>query len=186
MAKKRQPKKARNKLLAKTLIVLGITLFLLGAFTHTRIFYTYWISQKEHPIVQVSPHIPSKLSIPAINLSVQVDQGGIVNNEWILSPKDALYLPTSGSLGEGYNTILYAHNTWPLFGKLSNGRKGDLIEITDTHGTIYRYKITSIENVDPKDLRSLYSSEKNILTLFTCSGWADTTRLLVRASLVKG
>lgn len=185
MAKKRQAKKAENKLLAKVLIVTGITLFLLGVLTHTQTFYHYWISQREHPVAQVSPHIPVSLSIPAIHLSVHVVQGGIVDGEWVLSDHDALYLPTSGSLGEGYNTILYAHNTWPLFGKLSTIKNGDLIEIKDTQGTIYTYKVFSFDNVNPKDLRSLYSSERNIVTLFTCSGWADTTRLLVKASLVQ-
>ena len=140
---------------------------------------------RERPVATVSQNVPTKLSIPAQNISVNVDEGGIINGEWVLSNTDAFYLPTSGKLGEGYNTIIYAHNTAKLFGRLTNIRQGQEILIKDKTGKIYKYIVVSVREINPSDLKKLYSTQKNILTLFTCSGWADTKRTIVRAILVK-
>lgn len=186
MAKRKQRKHVtqRNKIIARILIILGLLLLLLGIATHTEIYYRYLITQSEKPVVQTSLSIPREISIPSVKIDVKVDQGGIVNGDWVLSNTDALYLPTSGTLGEGYNTIIYAHNTANLFGKLRLLKTGDLINIRDGHGKIYAYAVSSKENVNPHDLAKLYSTQKNIITLFTCSGWADTSRILIHAQLV--
>ncbi len=188
MARKKQKKQQsqqKNNTIAKALIALGILLILLGAATHTEIYYRYQITQKERPIVHISGNIPHEIIIPTAKIDINVDQGGIVNGEWVLSNTVALYLPTSGFLGEGYNTIIYAHNTTKLFGKLRQAKVGDLINMKDQHGTVYDYQIISKEDVDPGDLKKLYSQDKNIVTLFTCDGWADKSRLLIKARLIK-
>ncbi len=183
--KKKSQKKQRNNTLAKALIALGIILLLLGLATHTKIYYRYLITQQEKPTSNTSSNIPREILIPAAKINIGVDQGGIVSGNWVLSSTNALYLPTSGKLGEGYNTIIYAHNTSNLFGNLKNAQTGDLIMLKDKSGQLYTYRIVSEEDVDPSALDKLYSTQKNIITLFTCDGWADTSRLLVKAKLVK-
>ena len=69
-------------------------------------------------------------------------------------------MPTSGKIGEGFNTIMYAHNTDKLFGSLRNIKQDDLVILRDRTGKEFKYKVFSIENVDPQDLRKLYSTEK--------------------------
>lgn len=184
MARKKQKKRA-NKIYLKLLIAFGILLFLLGSITQTQIYYNTKIALSERPKYSDEKiPVPTSLSIPKQKLNIKVEQGGIVSGKWVLSKTNALYLPTSGGLGEGFNTIIYAHNTRDLFGKLKKSAKGDLIVLSDKAGKEYRYKIYSIEDVDPSDLRKLYSTQKDIVTLFTCDGWADKSRLVVRAQKI--
>lgn len=178
--KKKLPRK--SKIVAKALIAFGILLFLLGTFTHAHLYYRFIVTQKEKPIKSVS-QTPSKLSIPSHKLDLNIVQGGIVSGEWVLSNTNALYLPTSGKIGEGYNTIIYAHNTKQLFGDLEKLAIGDIILITDNQGKEFEYTVFSREEVKPTDLKKLYSDEKNIVTLFTCDGWLDSQRLVVKARL---
>ena len=184
MVKKRNPKKENKPSLWEKLIILGVLLFLLGTLSHTQIFINSLISQKEHPRKEYAAQSPASISIPSIKLETKVIEGGIVNGNWILSDTDALFLPTSGKIGEGFNTIVYAHNTDKLFGSLRNIKQDDLVILRDRTGKEFKYKVFSIENVDPQDLRKLYSTEKNIISLFTCDGWFDQSRLLVKAKLV--
>lgn len=185
MVKKRHPKKENKPSLAERLIILGILLFLLGTISHTQIFINLLISQKEHPRKEYLAQSPTSISIPSIKLEAKIKEGGIVNGNWILSDNDALFLPTSGKIGEGYNTIIYAHNTDKLFGNLRNIKQDDLVVVRDGTGKEFKYKVFSKEDVNPQDLRKLYSTEKNIVTLFTCDGWFDRSRLLIKARIEK-
>ena len=180
---KRKVRKASN--LPRILILLGFLLIFLGFFTQTQIFFRYLMTQNERPVPNTSLQVPASLSIPSHKININVDEGGIVEGEWVLSGVNALFLPTSGRLGEGYNTIIYAHNTRKLFGNLTKLSKGDKIVLTDRAGKAYLYKVTSVASVDPKNLKALYSTQKNVLTLFTCSGWADSERTVVKARLIK-
>jgi LPXTG-site transpeptidase (sortase) family protein len=182
MARKARKQKKENKL-PKLLILLGSFLLLVSLLTRFEVS-KFVIAQKEKPQIAISNESPINLSIPSLNVNVNVEQGGISNEEWILSDNNALYLPTSGKLGEGYNTIIYAHNTENLFKKLKNVEEGKVIVAKDRNQKEYVYKIFHIEIIDPKDLAKLYSKEKNILTLFTCDGWADKNRLLIKARLI--
>lgn len=186
MVKRKQKKVVLrlNNSFPKALIFLGIVLISFGLFTHTRIYVTYLFNKTEKPVHQSSVNVPHELSIPSLEIDVAVNQGGITHGEWILSDSNALYLPTSGLLGEGYNTILYAHNTNKLFGKLRDIKTGALITVTSIAGNEYTYKVYERKSVNPQDLKALYSTEKNILTLFTCDGWADQFRFIVKARLV--
>ncbi len=184
MVKERNSKKENKPSLAEKLIILGILLFLLGTITHTQIYFNALISQREHPKNQYVVQAPVSISIPSVKLDINVDEGGIINGNWVLSDKNALFLPTSGKIGEGYNTIIYAHNTDKLFGSLKKINLGDIIILKDREGKKFSYRIVYKNQVDPHDLRKLYSPEKNIVTLFTCDGWFDEKRLLVKGRLV--
>lgn len=185
MVRKKLSEKGNKPSLPEKLIILGILLFLLGTFSHTQIFINSLISQREQPRKEYLAQSPASVSISSIKLETKVIEGGIVNGNWILSDDSALFLPTSGRIGEGYNTIIYAHNTDKLFGNLRNIKQDDVIFLKDLQGRTFKYKVFLKEDVDPKDLRKLYSTEKNIITLFTCDGWFDQSRLLVRARLEK-
>ncbi|KKQ96680.1 MAG: hypothetical protein A3C27_03015 [Candidatus Levybacteria bacterium RIFCSPHIGHO2_02_FULL_39_36] len=187
MARKRLRKKLSNKQnFAFKLIALGFLLFLLGTINHVQIFVnSVFLSYKEAPKKELSAEYPVSISIPSVKIKALVEQGGIVNREWILSDKKALYLPTSGRIGEGYNTIFYAHNRENLFGNLKKVKKDDLVLIKNQTGKDFTYKVYFVASIDPRDIKKLYSEEKDIITLFTCDGWFDQERLLVRAKLIK-
>ncbi len=182
MAKRKKYVRKRNSTLPLLLVIFGLLFFLLGTLTHAHIYYRFTLSQSERPIGFVF-QAPVLLKIPSVGMVVNVDQGGIVAGEWVLSKTDALYLPTSGKVGEGYNTIIYAHNTPRLFGKLNEVSYGDEIFVKDNEGREFAYRVFAKEEVNPTDLAELYSKEKDIITLFTCDGWFDSKRLVVRAKL---
>ena len=136
------------------------------------------------PKKQAQSDMPVAVIVPAVKMYVSITQGGISNGNWILSDNSALYLPTSGRVGEGYNTIIYAHNTNNLFGPLKWVNIGDSILLKDSEGRMLEYKIYEKKDIQPYDLKGLYSKEANIVTLFTCDGWFDDVRLLVRGKLI--
>lgn len=184
MAKKIKKFSSENKI-PRYLILLGILILILGIFIHLGTNSRYFFSQREKQVSQVFGSDPKNLTIPSLGMDVSVSQGGIKDGEWILSDKEASYLPTSGELGEGFNTIIYAHNTLKLFNPLKYAELGEVIVVKDTKGKEYRFVIFSKEDIDPSNLQKLYTKEKNVLTLFTCDGWFDQSRLIIRARLVK-
>lgn len=167
-----------KSIVTEKIIILGLLFFFLGTINHYQL-----ISHHTPPKIVLEHQVPSSISIPSVSLTVQVASGGIKNGQWILSDDKALYLPTSGKVGEGYNTIIYAHNTKNLFANLNQIKKGDLIFVKDNKGKEFAYRVFSVEKINPRDLGALYSDEENIVTLFTCDGWFDSERLLVKARL---
>ncbi len=124
---------------------------------------------------------PRQITIPTIDIKVAVTPGGIDQGNWILSEDKALFLPSSGLLGEGFNTIIYAHKREGLFVNLKKVTLGDKIWLEDQTGKSFIYKVYSVENIDPTNLEKLKSKTPNNLTLFTCDGWFDQSRLMVKA-----
>lgn len=164
-----------------------ITLFFaVGLFIGGNIINPHFLKiQRNAPesVREVQFFWPTKIVISKINLAAPVVPGGIINGDWILSFDSAQYLPTSGKPGEGFNTIIYAHRLPNLFAKLYEVMPGDRIEITDGAGHVFIYKIYAIESIDPKETFKLFSPIPNNLTLFTCDGWWDQKRLVVKARM---
>lgn len=74
----------------------------------------------------------------------------------------------SGSL-KGNDMIIAGHSYKAIFGKLnSNLVVGDLIYFKDLTGTVYKYKLSSIETLYPSDVEKMQEGDWD-LTLFTCS-----------------
>lgn len=160
------------------LIFLGFFIFLIGFFKTPN----YPKPQQTQASQQVSE--PKSISISKIGVEADIVRGGIVNGEWILSDTQILYLSTSGKLGEGFNTVLYGHKRSGLFGDLKNITKGDEIVVSDSQGREYTYQVYQMEEIEPAQTEKLVSTQKDDLTLFTCDGVFDDSRLLVRAKFV--
>ncbi len=128
---------------------------------------------------------PSKIIINKIKLDLAIERGGIENDEWVLFNDKASFLSTSGLPGEGYNTIIYAHNKYKLFANLKKLAIGDKIEIIDAKDNSFIYKVNSINRVESDLVRAIKSDLVDTLTLFTCDGSLDQYRLVVQAKLQK-
>lgn len=162
------------------LLLFGVGLFMLGNVIQ---YPTYPTPQISAANARAGQSQPIHITINKIGLSVPVIPGGIVGGQWILSDTSAHYLPTSGAPGEGYNTVIYAHRLQNLFGDLYKLAAGDTIVLTDSEEKTLYYTVNSLESVSPSDTGKLISFERNSLTLFTCDGWYDQNRLIVRAIL---
>lgn len=125
----------------------------------------------------------ARIAIPSLNVNLPVKEGGIVDGRWILSEDSVMLLPESSKPGEGYNTVLYAHNKPHLFANLKNIQAGDQIIIENQEGNKFSYEVYSLEYVNPQEIDKIKSEVPNSLTLFTCNGFFDQQRLVVKAKL---
>lgn len=100
---------------------------------------------------------------------------------WTTSKTAASFWVESAQPGENGNIVLYAHNTRELFGNIRVLQGGEVVTIRTQDNTEYRYEVTEWYEVGPNETRFLEPSESELLTLFTCTGWADQQRFIVRA-----
>ena len=167
------------------LITLGTMLIAIGAFLLVR-YQSLSLPLSKSSVVSATaePLWPKWISITKSKITAQVTAGGYKEGKWILDDNFALYLPTSGKLGEGGNTILYAHTRERLFGSLKKTSVGDLIILGDANGKMYNYSVYSIEYIKPYQVEKIETNVRDTITLFTCDGWFDEKRLVVKAKIV--
>ncbi|OGE25670.1 hypothetical protein A3C26_01760 [Candidatus Daviesbacteria bacterium RIFCSPHIGHO2_02_FULL_39_12] len=162
------------------LIIIGFVIFLTGFFKTPN----YLKPQQTQAGKEQVASEPSHIRISKIGVDADIVRGGIINGEWILSDNEILYLPTSGELGEGFNTVLYGHKRPGLFADLINLTEGDLIEVSDNQDDKFTYEVYLKEEIEPRQTGKLISIQRDDLTMFTCDGVFDESRLLVRAKFV--
>ena len=167
------------------------TLLLLIASLSLFSFYTgYTLSKQNSPAFDYNPPevirnvefpYPTELEIPDLNIKLPIEQAEIIKGEWQVSEKNASHLAISGNPGENTNMVIYGHNKFNVLAKLKNAKKGSIISIKNTKGIVYKYIIKEISIVQPTELEVVMPTQTEILTLFTCTGFADSKRLVVRA-----
>jgi len=131
-----------------------------------------------------SPSWPAWISVKNREITAEVAIGGYEDGKWVLDGNYVLYLPTSGKLGQGGNTVLYAHNREKLFGNLKNVSIGDTVILGDNKGNIYNFKVYSMEYIKAYQVEKINTDKSDTVTLFTCDGWFDEERLVVKAEII--
>lgn len=127
---------------------------------------------------------PQKITIPSLALAAVIKPGGIVDGQWLAEDRAVLFLPGTGRLAEGYNTVLYGYNRPGLFGDLKKLQSGDKIILEDSLGKSFTYEVYQLKKARPKEVAKLQSDIPNTLTLFTCDGGLEAPRLIVKARLI--
>ncbi len=122
--------------------------------------------------------IPTQISVPSVNISLNISPGIISGNDWTLYDDKASWLSTSATLGKG-NVIIYGHNLEPLLGNLKNIEVGDEIKIL-SNDKEFEFIVTEKKAVSPDQTNAVLSDE-NQITLYTCDGAFDRKRLIVIA-----
>ncbi len=100
---------------------------------------------------------------------------------WTLDRQSAFHVEQSAYPGEDGNSIVYGHNTWNIFGSLKLLKIDDLIEVTTLDGTTKNYQIFDVVIVPPNENGYLFPTNREQLTIYTCTGFLDKDRLIVRA-----
>lgn len=172
-------------LIAFLLFSIGVSILFLNIFQTPTVSFparvaSFELESAPTPLPSFSL-TPQRVQILSANIDVNVEEGGIENGEWILSPKSAYYLPKQYLGDNNLNTIIYAHKRPNLFINLNKVQIGDEILVTNTENKEYFYKVRNILVVDPNDLESLRSEGENFITLITCDGSLDKERLVVKA-----
>jgi len=122
--------------------------------------------------------------IPSINIDEPVDVGSVKDGVWQISYDHPTFLDSSARPGNGGNTVIYGHNKKAIFGNLPYLSLGQKILVRTADGVIHSYIAYQKDFVSPDrvDLVSPTNSEE--LTIYTCYGLFDQSRVVVKAKPV--
>lgn len=124
--------------------------------------------------------LPVRIELPS-GEHVNVVRAQLTDGTWYVDETQGNYLSESAALGTPGNVVMYGHNFPHIFGSLDEVKIGELVRVTDQNEVEYRYQIEHITEVDPSDTSWIQPTAESTLTLYTCSGFLDSKRLIVRA-----
>lgn len=165
------------------LLVLGVVL--LGVWgAHKFLYFRSMTLSLRHASLFTSASAP--VSYPAEiligeRINIPIVPAGYVNGSWLISDRYANHVTKSATPGNAGNIIIYAHNKASMFGPLHLVQKGEQITVKTKDGKTHRYRITDTLTVAPSETQFLLPSSTEVLTLYTCTGFLDSMRLIVRA-----
>lgn len=124
---------------------------------------------------------PIRINIPSLSLSLPVTEAGITNHQWEVSEHGVSHLNISAFPRTSGNIVLYGHNKATVLGTLPNIKKGAIIKVKTRDNNVYMYRVEKTLVVSPNNIDVLESHGKEMITLYTCIGFADLKRFVVVA-----
>lgn len=166
---------------SKFIIVFGIFFIFLSLLL--RIYLNSRLSFKgSYPKKQESIGvIPSRIIIESVGVDLPIYESRIVDGVWQVAGDAANHLAVSARIGESGNMVIYAHNKKSMFGPLRYLKKDDLINVVGHDSARYSYKVDTLMEVAPSDIKYVLPGDDEKLTIYTCSGFADSKRFIVVA-----
>jgi len=171
-----------NKIIGLIFLILTFVILFLP-----QIFFSPQINNNDpikiSPLLLVSKakeNDPIRILIPQVSIDLKVTDAKITNGYWELSENTASYGLGSGQPGTKGNTVIFAHARQGLFYNLKNVKENDIIYVF-TKKNWFRYKIYKISAVYPNQTEIIKPTKKEVLTLYTCTGFYDEKRLIVQA-----
>lgn len=128
---------------------------------------------------------PKTLVIKDLGIELPILPAWVKEGKWEASTKGVSYLSTSPVPGEAGNSILYGHNWSNLLGNLVNIKPGQGIDILFNDGSVKKFVVKITQTVTPEQTGILDPSDDKIITLYTCTGWFDQKRWVVKARLLE-
>ena len=123
---------------------------------------------------------PLRIVVPTRKVDLSIVEARVVNGYWELSETTASHGVGSANPGQNGNIVVFAHARNELFGPLREIKKDEVVYIL-TKDRWFRYRVEETKLVDPKEVEHIKPADTEQLTLFTCSGFLDTKRLIVHA-----
>lgn len=151
--------------------------------------------------------IPKRIILPSLNIDLEVKPAREINGYWEVFADSAGWGEGSGLPGEAGNQVIFAHAREGLFLPLRKVSVGMRIYVL-SEGSLdlstlpeelalafkqetgqeklrksnwYSYEVTDIKEVFPNETEVIAPTNDETLTLYTCSGFADSKRLIVIA-----
>lgn len=177
-------KRAQARRLSIVGLILGINLIVISGIylAYRRTILSFQVT----PVVQAEARLrhsqPVQIKVNGTPIDLPITPAYIVNGIWETSDSTATHLTTSARPGEGGNVVIYGHNRNSLLRSLHGVQVGDTIEVTSEDGTIYEYKIENTEIIKPSQIEVVSPTDHEVLTMYTCTGFLDSKRLVVRAT----
>jgi LPXTG-site transpeptidase (sortase) family protein len=135
---------------------------------------------------QYRPAEPKHIEIESVKIATDILPAQITNGIWQTSNTSASHLADSARPSEPGNIIIYAHNTRNLFERLREVKLDDTIILENAEGKRRTYLVESTHIVRPSEINLVMPTDKEILTVYTCTGFLDSMRFVVQAKLVDG
>ncbi len=129
------------------------------------------------------PTFPVQIKI-ADKIDAPVEAFAKKNDFWVLSPTHVVFWSESSLPGTPGNTVFYGHNNKKLLGKLHEVNVGETISVTTANETVFEYTITKKVTTSPDKLEYIAPTESELLTIYTCTGFLDTKRLIIQAERI--
>lgn len=167
--------------------ILGVVFVVLGFVFLYKLPVIRSTPQNKEPIVASSEFkkVSSdsnivRILIPGKSIDLVVRHAKIIKGYWETSEGSASHGEGSANPGERGNVVVFAHARVGLFYNLKDVKEDDIVYIF-TKDRWYRYKVSEIKAVYPNQIETVGPTDKEVLTLFTCSGFFDEKRLIVKA-----
>lgn len=123
---------------------------------------------------------PLRIIIPSRNIDLPIVEANIIDGYWELSETTASHGLGSAHPGEIGNMVIFAHAREGLFLPIREMKRDEQIYVL-TKDTWYRYAAKDIKEVTPDQVEVIAPTENETLTLFTCSGFLDSKRIIIHA-----
>lgn len=178
----------------KEKLSLGLALFVLGAIlvfggSQNSNFENYTFANEPVEVRGFSPsdidesNLPNKILIPDLSIELDIKRAEIINGYWEVHEDLAAWGEGSGLPGEAGNQVIFAHSRVGLFLPLKDVQEGMKVYIL-TQNDWYQYKVEEIKEVFPNETQVIAPTDDETLTLYTCSGFGDSRRLIVIAKRI--
>lgn len=118
-------------------------------------------------------------------IDLEIEIAPFVEGNWVVSETQATYLAPSVGVGDEGNMIVYGHNKREILGDLVSVDKGDEIKIWGSDGEEYMYRVEKVAVVNPDEVEMLVKVDGHTLVVYTCTGFMDSQRFVLRARLVE-
>lgn len=133
------------------------------------------------PVVVPSSDIPVRLRLPSLSLDLAVIPAYKTDSRWPTTSRGISYLASSPLPGDIGNSIFYGHNWVHILGQLKNSQINDPLIIVYSDGRTKNFSVTEVKTVGPNATEILDPAAVPQITLYTCTGFLDTRRLVVIA-----
>lgn len=126
---------------------------------------------------------PQTLIIEGLSIKLPIFPARVEKGNWEASTIGVSHLSSSPIPGEIGNSVIYGHN-WPnLLGNLTDIKPGQEINVSYNDGSKAKFVVRFTEVVTPLQTEVLSSSSDKRITLYTCTGFLDSKRFVVTATL---
>jgi LPXTG-site transpeptidase (sortase) family protein len=172
-------------------LALGVALFITGSillFKGQNISQDISNSFAQEPVLVKgfteeqfqSSQIPKRILIPGLGVNLEIGNAKIVNGYWEVFDDKAGWGEGSGFPGQPGNQVIFAHAKEGLLLPLQSIEVSEKIYVL-TDSEWFGYEVFEIKEVNPNQSEVIAPTQDEILTLYTCSGYKDSKRLIVIA-----
>jgi len=128
--------------------------------------------------------LPVRIIIPDLEIDLNVQESKIVDGYWEVPEDKAAWGEGSGVPGRVGNQVIFAHARQGLFLNLESIETSMSIYVL-TDNDWFTYEVSEIKEVYPNQIEVIAPTDNERLTLYTCSGYKDSKRLIVVANTVE-